>query len=500
MTNINKRFQLLTATILMIYTSAQANDVTTSKTWKEKVSNWTKSATTQKAKASISYERFVRLNQPEDGSKRDTFDWIESSYNYKMKRGSIKGSFDGDLRFFIKRKQANFSLAEAYLSYEGEDGSIHTLGRQKLDWHQNEEFWQLSHLQGLRNFRLMDRKQEGLLGYGLKVNNGNFKSEFFISYFYIPTLNPGIAVENGEVTSNSDWYRRPPRQAILKENGDPTTIQYEINQPDYKDIFVQKTLGAKLSLDWNLQTKKKKIKGKSTHNKKRKSSLGKGKISGYAIYKPEPSIRINASTQLTKITPVNFQLPVRADPIVNHHVVYGGTIEQEIKSSKNILGVTFVDPTARLGQDFDTLSLNVSNNTETARSGYLIDPKYDKEAYFHFSSFLPGNILSAGFNAIHYITNHEQGNDDFYSDTVRWLSALGVNLNYHISDVVTASVNLRYDLKRKDNLFDGSITFKPYKKTFINLGLELIRSPSANSYWSSYRANDTGYVNFGMYY
>jgi hypothetical protein len=502
MTTIKNKFQLLTATLLLISSSIQADQIATLKTRKVKVRKKTTVITKQKAKASISYERFVRLNQPEDGAKRDTFDWIESSYKYNMERGPIKGSFDGDLRFFIKKKQVNFSLSEAYLSYKGAEGSVHGLGRQKLDWHPNEAFWQLSHLQGLRNFRLMDRKQEGLLGYKLKVNSGNFKSEFFLSYFYVPTLNPGIKVNNGEVTSNSDWYRRPPKQALLRENGEPTDIKYEINEPDYKDIFIQKTLGAKLSLDWNMRDKKiiKKLtkkKKKKKSKKKEKSTFGKGEISGYVIYKPEANIRINASTQYNTI---DSQLPVRADPIVNHHIVYGATLKQEIKSSKNVIGFTFVDPTARLGQDFDTLSLDVNDTVEAERTGYLIDPKYDKEAYLHFSSFLPGNLVSAGFNAIHYLTKHEQGNDDFYSDTVRWLSAVGVNLNYHISDLVTASVNLRYDLKRKDNLFDGSVTFKPYKRTFINVGLELIRSPSDNSYWSAYRANDTGYINFGMFY
>ena len=242
-----------------------------------------------------------------------------------------------------------------------------------------------------------------------------------------------------------------------------------------------------------MQDKQKKNKKKV----KNKSNFGKGEISGYVIYKPEANVRVNASTQYNV---VDSQLPVRADPIVNHHIVYGATLTQDIKSTKNVIGVTFVDPTARLGQDFDTLSLDISSNKEAVRSGYLIDPKYDKEAYLHFSSFFPGDIISAGFNGLHYLTSHDQGNDDFYSDTVRWLSAVGINLNYHLSDAITASVNLRYDLKREDNLFDGSITFKPYKRTFINLGLELIRSPSKNSYWSSYRANDTGYVNFGMFY
>ena len=236
MTNITNKIQLLTAILLVVSSPLHAAKIATIKTRKSKI-NKKNIHIAQKAKASISYERFVRLNQPEDGEKRDTFDWIETSYKYKMDRGPVKGSFDGDLRFFIKKKQINFSLAEAYLSYKGTDGSLHTLGRQKLDWHPNEEFWQLGHLQGLRNFRLMDRKQEGLLGYHQKLDNGAFKSEFFISYFYIPTLNPGITVKNGEVTSNSDWYRRPPKQALLKENGDPTNIKYEINEPNYKDIF-----------------------------------------------------------------------------------------------------------------------------------------------------------------------------------------------------------------------------------------------------------------------
>lgn len=459
---------------------------------------------TESGSGTISYERFVRLNEPASG-KRDAFDWLETSYEYDLKRGPIEGRFDGDLRFFINNNKSNISLSEAFFSYTGVTGSKHTLGRQKLDWHPNEQFWQLSHLNGMRNFRLMDQKQEGLIGYKLSTNHGPVKAEYFLSYFYVPTLNPSIELEDGKVVSNTDWYRTPPRQAIVRQNGVPTDIQYEINQPDIRDIFLQKSLGGRLSFDWSGQEpytvkktiikKKKGRKVSVTKTSKMAPVFGRGEFSGFAIYKPEANIRINASTQYDTTSGV---LPVRADPRVNHHLVFGGMLKQDIGMTKNIAGITYVDPTARLGQDFDAISLQLDEVNEVSRQGYLIDPKYDRETYLHFSTSLPGNILSVGINGIHYLTKHDRGNDDFYGDTVRWLSALGFNAAYNISDRLDAVLNLRYDFKRRDNLLDARITIKPFGNAFVNVGLELIRSPSTTSYWSPYRANDTGYVNFGM--
>jgi hypothetical protein len=451
----------------------------------------------EESRCSVSYERFLRLNQPASG-KRDAFDWLEARCLYDLKRGNIKGRFDGDIRFFINNKKVNLSLAEAYFSYRGITKTEHILGRQKLNWHPNETFWQLGHLNGLRNFRLMDQKQEGLLGYRLKTTYGPIKAEYFLSLFYIPTLNPSIELENGQVVSNTDWYRSPPKQVIIKPDGSPTNTQYEINQPDLRNIIFQKSIGGRLAYDWKKGKVRKKKKNKK--NKKReeeKSNLfGDGEISGYIIYKPETSVRINASTIYTLTT--DGLLPVRADPIVNHHIIFGGTLKQDIGMSKNTAGITYVDPTAKLGSDFNTLSLDIQNVDPVFRDGFLIDPTYDQESYLHFSSQLPGDILSFGINGIHYLTKHEKGNDDFRGDTVRWLSAIGFNANYRFNDFMNFEVNFRYDFKREDNLLDLKAIFHPINNAFIIVGLELIKAPSDKSYWTPYRTNDTGYIKLAL--
>ena len=53
--------------------------------------------------------------------------------------------------------------------------------------------------------------------------------------------------------------------------------------------------------------------------------------------------------------------------------------------------------------------------------------------------------------------------------------------------------DFRYDLARKDQIVkaEGSYTF--LNRATLNIGMELIKSPQDNSYWSAYRANDTVY-------
>jgi len=440
----------------------------------------------EKGRGAISYERFLRLNEPENGGKRNTFDWLDTGYQYKLLRGPISGSFDGDFRFFINDRQFGASLGEAYFSYRGVDGSVHTLGRKRINWNPSEKFWQLNHFQGGRQFRLFDRKQEGLFGYHLKTNHGPLRGEYFLSYIYIPTLNPTIRVEDGNIISNSDWYRRPPEQAIIRASGVASSINYEVNYPSYADIITQKSIGGKLSYAWSFQDLK----------NEKKEIFGRGQAHVFAIYKPESSIRVNAAA---KYNISEARLDVTADPVVNHHLVYGFSFEQEVANTFNRVGLTFVDPSARLGKDFDTLSLEVANKTSVDnRTGYLVDPKYDRETYLHFSSVLPGRVISATFHGVHYLTNHDRGNDDFYGDTVRWLSALGIGLTYYASDTLTANINFRYDFKRKDNLLDASVSLRPYKNTFVNMGIELISSPTDTSFWSPYRANDTTYIRLGL--
>ena len=417
--------------------------------------------------AIVDLQHFQNLSTDNSSAKEQT--WLQFGGKSLHNGVDWELAAEGDFRFYLDNSEMSISLSELYSRYK--DGSDHyTIGRKRLNWLPNEKFWQLGHIDGVRGFRLLDSKTEGLVGFHFTTKNNLLKTEIFFSYFFIPTLNPGLDIKNGRVSSPMRWVKMPPTKTIVL--GVETPITYELERPDMKDVILQKSLGMRVTFESWL-----------------------GEFSTYAIYKPENNLRINAEAPYD---PIDNRVEVLAKPIVNHHVIFGFNMNQMIGFLNLDLGLTYVDPNARLGSDFDSLSGDLDDERKTFTSEFFtVEPNYNRESFMTFSLAFEQKDFGAEVNGIHYFSKHEKGSDDFYSDTVRWVSALGVGGYYSITDELHASGSLRYDLKRKDNLLDIETFWTPREHLRVGLGVEFIKSPKKNSYWSAYRSNDIIYTSVG---
>ncbi len=424
----------------------------------------------------VGYEKFLRLNNPQNKTKSS--DWLDFSFQYESQRSFIRSKIDADLRFYINNSSFSPSISELYLQYNGVDDTRYTVGRLRLDWHPNESYWQLNHFQNTQGFRMMDTNLEGLTGFHYGIKDPFFKLEFFLSYFYIPALNPSVEVENGNVSSNVDWYKQPPKRTII--SGNEVDIFYSLNLPNYRDILFQKTLGLRVAPYWGNQKEG-------------------GELSFFAVYKPERNLRVNAQAYYD---PDIDKVAVNANPIVNHHVILGYDLRLHWDKTSLITGLVYVDPAAKLGADFDTLSVSLDNTTANNRNVlstefFEVEPKYMRETYAHLQLNHKWRDLTLSFNGIYYFSKHPKGSDDFYSETVKWVRAAGVGGLYQMNEWSQFGFSIRYDFKRKDNLLNIQYILTPWRASIFTLGAELIKSPQANSYWSAYRTNDTFYFNAG---
>jgi hypothetical protein len=159
--------------------------------------------------------------------------------------------------------------------------------------------------------------------------------------------------------------------------------------------------------------------------------------------------------------------------------------------------VSYVDPNAKLGKDF---LVDISNGRKTFKSEYFnINPRYDKEAYAHMSlNYDKHRKYKLTLNYIHLISGNIRGNDDFFSDTVKWKSTIGGGIQYFFNDSFDAAVDLKYDLIRSDNIIKGEVKYNYQKHITLALGLEILKAPDDASYWSYYRTNDTLYSTVGF--
>ena len=420
------------------------------------------------AQTEISYEKFYRLNKPIYRS--DSGDWLGLSYETAPPVKKLDVFLMGDLRFYFQENNSlNYSLQEAYALYKGDDWSL-TIGRKILDWNINEKYWSLGYLNALQSFTLLSTEEEGITGVLFNKSIGPFEFDVLASYLYIPQINPAIDFKNGEVYSRSEWVRLPPRRTVV--SGLEVPISYQTNDYKISDIVWNKSLGANIRYKWK-----------------------NGGISAFAIYKPENKLRINASAYYDNLN--TGKVIVTAAPTVNHHAYYGIQVYQAFGDIKARGGLSYVDPNARLGKGF---IFDIQNARTTFQSDYFsINPRYDKEAYAHMSlNYEKQKQYKLSLNYIHLMSDNIRGSDDFFSDTVKWKSTFGGGVQYFINDSFDVAFDLKYDVIRKDNIVKSEVRYNYDQRVVIVLGLEVLKAPDNNSYWSYYRTSDTLYSTVGF--
>ena len=426
------------------------------------------SQTLEAARTELSYEKFYRLNKPIYRS--ESGDWLGLSYETAPPEKKLDVFLMGDLRFYFQENNSlNYSLQEAYAVYKGDDFSV-TVGRKILDWNTNEKYWSLGYLNALQSFTLLSTEEEGIGGVIFNKSIGPFEFDVLGSYLYVPQINPAIDFKNGEVYSRSEWVRLPPRRTVI--SGLEVPISYQIDDYKVSKIIFNKSLGGNIRYKWT-----------------------NGGVSAFAIYKPENKLRINASAYFDNL--ITGKVIVTAAPTVNHHAYYGFQVYQAFGDIKARGGVSYVDPNARLGKEF---LFDIQNARKTFKSDYFnINPRYDKEAYAHMSlNYDKKKYYKLTLNYIHLLSNNIRGSDDFFSDTVKWKSTFGGGVQYFINDSFDVAFDLKYDVIRKDNIVKAEVKYNFDHKVVIALGMEVLKAPDNNSYWSYYRTSDTLYSTVGF--
>ena len=404
------------------------------------------------ATSELTYEKFYRLNKPLYRS--ESGDWLGFSYETAPPVKELDTYLNADLRFYFQDNNSlNYSLQEAYAQYKSDTYTI-TAGRKILDWSLNEKYWSLGYLNALQSFTLLSTEEEGIAGILFNKRVGNFDFDILASYLFIPQINPAIDFKNGEVRSRSEWVRLPPKKTIV--NGLEVPINYSIADYQIEKIIFNKSLGGNIRYSWN-----------------------NGRASAFAIYKPENKVRVNASAYYDNLG--TGKVNVTAEPTINHHAYYGIQLFHAFGDIKARGGMSYVDPNAKLGKDF---LIDISNARKTFKSEYFnINPRYDKEAYAHMSlNYDKHRKYKLTLNYIHLISSNIRGNDDFFSDTVKWKSTIGSGIQYFFNDSFDASVDLKYDLIRKDNIVKGEVKYNYQKQISLALGLEILKAPDASSY------------------
>ncbi len=150
---------------------------------------------------------------------------------------------DGQLA--LDSSQQNYlAVPELYVLWVDREGVSQdvslevSLGRRKHLWSVLDDEWKLGLWQPLARWDELDRKTQGFAGLFVRGGARPFSANLMLSPIFIPDQGAQSELEDGRVSSQSRWFRPPPRQMIpLGE--EQTEIHYEVAMPSLTEILSQ---------------------------------------------------------------------------------------------------------------------------------------------------------------------------------------------------------------------------------------------------------------------
>lgn len=397
-------------------------------------------------------------------------DWLSLQFDSQYKSRKFQGMLDADFRLYTNSSDYLYSLPEAYMQYSNSNYKL-ALGRKLMDWNRADKTWELGHHNAQQGFNLVGDRQEGLIGlHGETKLARRVRFSYFASTLHLPSLNPSLKVKNGEVSSPLPWTMLPPKKMLLK--GKEVPIHYSIGDYNAAEIALQQSLGSRIAYDWK-----------------------SGGVQAYGIYKPENKLRINAEGKLNKTLD---RVEVEATPQVNHHLIYGVGANQKLSRRLNMAGgFEVIDPNAHLSTDLGLVDPTIiKNNKRDFNAEYFkVQPSYQRQSYAHLATNYDASYCRLGFNYLYNFA--KQNGDDVFGDSVKWHNAVGASMDYDFNDNLSLLMDYKYDIKMGDNVIKNEVSYRFLNQMSVAVGLELIKAPREDSYWSVYRENDTIYSNFG---
>jgi hypothetical protein len=403
----------------------------------------------------VNYENQAR----EELNNTDAFG-LELEKTYNGEDWEAKVDFKG--RFLMNNSEPAYSLQEFYIKKDWENSNL-SVGRRLLDWNNNETFWLLGHMNGVSSINFLEPDREGLFGIHYTQRFKNIKLEGFLSYFYLPNLNPSLDIVDGKVVNYGTWGRTPPKFSAIA--GRRVEINYAVNRPDVDEVIFKKSLGGRLTLESDVAD-----------------------LSFYGIYKPETSLRMNAEAYAE----LDATITATANPLVNHHGIYGASLDIKGEGLSWNTNIQVVDPNVNLAGDFevvDPFKLKQSNRQFTSEF-FSVRPNYQKQTYLTSKLTVKRFDQEVGIHAIYLLEGRDSLGDDFLSDAPKWHAALGGSIKLRYSYNWFASASYQYDVQRSDQILQFGSSYYFAKNTSLGFGGKLLRSPEIQSYWYPHRAED----------
>jgi hypothetical protein len=167
-----------------------------------------------------------------ENSKLNQSQLMEADLRMEMKTRNTRSKLDLSAGKFLDLNNSFFSVQELYTSMQFQNDHLTVSAGRKIEfWSQLDQDWQLGLWEPKSN--LVDSLRpvnQGLTGFFTKAEVGEWEILGFASPIFIPTMSPEITEKNGELVSDSRWYKTPASSGdVLNKD---TRFVYSLSTPE----------------------------------------------------------------------------------------------------------------------------------------------------------------------------------------------------------------------------------------------------------------------------
>ena len=411
------------------------------------------------SKGQVTYSYLGRVNTPQQENIGDQFIQFEIEDKKQNESGLV---YSAQFRHYPSANSQIYAVPEAYVHTRvgNHDWAV---GRKIIPWQSNDEFWALGEVNPIRGFNLIETNREGLMGLHYRYSSKNWEVMVQGSPVNIPQVNPTFNSEDGKIEGKNEWSYPPPQYVRYRNNDVP--VHYTLVYPDMKDIVLKNS--ASMSIDYKFE---------------------QGKIGIYGGYKPETSIRVNATGFYEQFD--EERALVKAKPFMNNHYFWGGSFDYQFNSKKDAdawvssVGIEGVIP-------------EIGNDESFEFEAMKIQPNYERLTYSTASLTYRSTFATLSFNTL-YLIDGDRVNTNVFAKKPKWRRAIGFAGKWSPWASIQINTLYRFDTKTDDMTFLSDISYLMTKHISLTAGVQLVNAPQDHSFWAPYRSNDTIYSRLSL--
>lgn len=391
----------------------------------------------------------------------------------------LSGAADMNLGRSLNLNYSYVGVFELSSTYQFSPQLSMTLGRARQDWSSADESWDLGIWQPTFSMDSLRIQQQGLTGLFFSADSAFVQATAFYSPVFIPTTTPEIADRNGEITSESRWFRSIPTSSQLF--GKDTQLYFRLSIPDLREIVSQQGGGGQIRLgrkDAGFWTR-------VSYANKAMNSL---------FFKYDAALRSGAQGSRGEI---------ELSPIVHRHEVAGADIGFQYETGA--VTVSYVEDRARL-----TDVTNKKNSDGLMTDFIQQSPSGIQAASFRWDQRLripwTGIPVAARFD---YLKAKTEATRDFDSAGIEQSSLLPHRLQFtnaasiqgqaRVSERWTSKLKYLRDFDQRGSLWNAEMEYRSASQWATAFGIDILGTDDTSvgnpdtRFLNYYRQNDRIY-------